>query len=99
MLEQGTGRRTWRAKYPHEEWATYLRKQLDNGDRIALLRERQTAMSAVLTFFDRDGELHWVVHIHDYHPKAERMFDLLVAESERHPAPVDYSKHLNFGRF
>lgn len=99
MLEQGIGR-NWRDRYPADEWATHKREQLPNGDRIVLLREPATAMSAVLTFYDGDdGDLRWVIHIHDYHAKAERIYELLVDEAERHPIAPDYSEHPYFGRF
>jgi hypothetical protein len=98
MVEQGVGR-NWREKYPFAEWATNQRRQLPNGDRLVLLRERKTAMSAVLTFFEKDGDLHWVIHIHDYHAKALLMFELLESEAEKHPIPSDYSGLPMFGRF
>lgn len=97
MLEQGIGR-NWRDRYPADEWATHKREQLPNGDRIVLLRERATAMSAVLTFYDgEDGDLRWIIHSHDYHAKAENIYDLLAILPD--PTPSDYSGHPHFGRF
>lgn len=100
MLEQGVGHSAWRAKYPARDWVTHERRQLANGDWLVLLREPASAMSAVLTFFHKNDDLHWVIHIHDYHPKAEKMFNLLIEEAEHHPWPaVSYQTNPLFGRF
>jgi hypothetical protein len=99
MLEQGVGRRAWRAKYPGEDWLTLKRRQLPNGDRILLTKEFKTTRAAVLTFFDKDFDLHWVVHCDGELTVALAMYELLEKEAEAHPLPSDYSGLPNFARF
>lgn len=100
MLEQGVGHSAWRAKYPARDWVTHERRQLANGDRLVLLREPTSAMSAVLTFFHKDDDLHWVIHADGEFEIVLKMFDLLVEGAERHPWPAaSYQTNPLFGRF
>jgi len=99
MLDQGMGRRAWRNRYPADKWATYQRKQLENGDRLVMLQEKAGMRSAVLTFYHKDNDLHWVIHCDGHITTAKDMFVLLETEAARHPIRADYSALPNFARF
>lgn len=99
MLEQGVGQQAWRDRYPEDEWLISDRRQLANGDRILIAKKLFEDRAAVLTFYDWEHELHWVIHCDGKPEICVRMFELLVEEAERHPIPTDYSGLPNFGRF
>ncbi len=97
MLEQGIGRAGWRAKYPMGDWVTHKREQLENGDRIVVLKEYTTTRAALFTFYEKDDDRHWILHADGELQAILPLFDLLVILPD---TPLsDYSTHPDFGRF
>lgn len=101
MIKQGVGR-SWRDEYPADEWETYKRHQCPSGDRIVMIRERASMRAALLSFFHKDGDLHWILHADGHSMGVQTYFEGLVKESafavvRDHPS--DYTALPNFGRF
>lgn len=96
MIKQGIGRSAY-DDYPRDTWKAYQRKQLENGDRLVMLREKDSMHAALFTFFDKDDELHWILHADGHLYGVKNYFETY--GEQQAPSAEDYSNHPNFGRF
>jgi hypothetical protein len=102
MIESGVGPESWRKIYPSSEWETYRRHQFPAGDRLVMVRHKESMRAAVLSFFHKEGDLHWIVHWDGHSMGTLTCFEQMVARgvTAMDSAPAaEYAELPNFGRF